>query len=1059
MRKEMYNKTIIAGLLFFTYGYHSAYAQRTSITGTVIDGESNYPVIGASVMVDGSKVGIMTNADGQFKLTVPTPNVTLTIKYVGMKPQHVKLAGNTTNLKITLLPDTKVLNDLVVVAYGTVQKGSFTGAASFLKPNDIKDVPTTSFENALTGKIAGLQVTNSSGQVGEAPSIRIRGIGSMNASNEPLYVIDGVPVISGDIGQSGDLYTSNNAMSSLNPEDIANVTVLKDAAASALYGSRAANGVIVITTKKGTSGKHKVSLKATYGFSPSWATKNYEPASTQEQVNMMYQVYYDANYDTAKKNDAEASQTAIEWLNESFNMHGYQFSVNGTGRYENVTIGNYDNSGRGGKFFDWEKAYFRTAAFQNYDISVSGGNGNSNYYSSLSYIDQQGRIRINDFNRVSGRVNIMQRVGRFFDFTTNVSFSRSKQEGFNDTRNTATNYFLQVRNLLWGMYWPTDYKTGKPFTDRYESYAYNGLYYDDKWSNNSINTHLSVIETLSVHPLPGLDIKSILSYEMSNVKEHLYYSPEYFDGAADNGYVKDTRTTYDDIVSSTTASYHRNFGEHSIGVLAGFEAEKITTDYIRASGTNLAGSDTESISTAGKTDAAGYKWGHALVSLLSKLDYNYMQKYFLSASYRRDGSSRLSKDNRWGNFWSVSAAWNIGQERFMKALPVISSLKLRTSYGVNGTLPTNDYGYMNLVSYGSKYMGNPGALLSTLGNTNLSWETSHTTNIGLDFGLFNQRLRGTIEYFNRNSDNLLQDVPISLVTGFGSVLKNIGSINNHGVEIQLEGDVISNNDWTWTLSANATFLRSNVKKLYGGQDIIWKDPTGGDGRAQYIYREGQSTLAFYGYEWAGVDRTNGNSVYYVNDPSNTQKGDFLYNGRGATYDYNKANYTIIGNALPTVSGGFNSSLRYKNLELNLNFIYKIGGQLYDGAYKDVADDGYYWARIRAKSYYDNMWTPQNPNGSEPRLQGTDLTDAMQYSSRHINNASFLRLKNLSLAYNLPASLIRKAWLSNARVFFTASNLWTISKYKEADPEVNEYGTRGWETPFTKTFTFGIDLTF
>lgn len=1036
----------------------TALAQNT-VSGSVVSQDDGQPVTGATVIVEGTHLGTTTNSEGHFTLSVPSLTVTLKISYLGMNTETVQVGGKS-NIQIKLSPQNKTLDDVVVVAYGTTQKSSYTGSASFIKSDKIKDVPVTSFENALTGKVAGLQITNSSGQLGETPSLRIRGIGSMNASNDPLYVIDGVPVVSGNVGQmSSDLYVTNNIMNSLNPEDIESISVLKDAAASALYGSRAANGVILITTKKGKSGKPKVNVKMTYGFSPSWATKNYEPASVQDQVNMMYQVYYDANYNADTKNDAEASSTALKWLNESFNMHGYQLTAAGTGRYQNINIGEYDNSGRGGKYYDWEKAYFRSAAYQNYDFSVSGGNGTTNYYSSLSYSDQQGRSRANDFKRASGRVNLMQKAGKFFDFTTNVAFSRTRQEGFNDTRNTATNYFFDVRNLLWGMYWPTDYKTGQPYTDRYESYAYNNLYYDKLWSNYTINSQFSAMETVALHPIPRLDIKSILSYETTGVKGHLYYSPEHYDGASTNGSVTETRSTYDDVTSSTTANYNLFSGDHELNIMAGFEAEKVTTDYTRAAGTNLANSDLQSVSIAGAYDAAGYKWGHSLLSVLSKADYNFNQTYYLSASYRRDGSSRLSKDNRWGNFWSVSAAWDMAKEKFMKPLTWLSAFKLRVSYGVNGTLPTDDYGYMSLMTYDSQYMGKPGSQLSTLASSNLSWETSQTTNIGIDFGLFRQRIRGTVEYYTRNSKNLLQDVPISLVTGFSSVLKNVGLINNHGIEVQLDGDVISNKNWLWTLSLNASFLSSKVKKLYDGQDIIWEDPTGDDGRAQFIYREGQSTLAFYGYEWAGVDKSNGNSVYYVNDPSDPKKGDFIYNGRGATYDYKSANYTIIGSAIPAVSGGFSSDLKYKSFDLNLNFIYKIGGKLYDAAYKDVADDGYYWARIRAASYYKDMWTPDNPNGTQPRLQGTDLTDAMQYSSRHISNASFLRLKNLSFGYTLPSNLLQRVFISNARLFFTASNLLTWAKYKEADPEVNQYGTRGWETPISKTFTFGIDLTF
>lgn len=1036
-------------------------AQTSKVSGTVFAEDNNEPIIGASVLVKGTTLGAVTDIEGRFTiLNVPNTAKTLVVSFVGMRKVEVPIAPD---VKVVLKSDSELLDEVMVVAYGTAKKSSYAGSASLVKADALKDIPTTSFENALNGKVAGLQLTTSSGQAGSAPSIRIRGIGSMNAGSEPLYVVDGVPVSSGNTGQmSGELYSTNNIMNTLNPEDIESISVLKDAAASSLYGSRAANGVILITTKKGQIGKPVVTLKAEVGFTPSWATDNYEAASTQENVDMLYSVFYDFGVNNPKDMAAKGytpNTYALYQLNNRFNKHGYQFSTNGDGAYERVNIGEYDNSGRGGKYYDWDKAYFRTAVYQTYDMSVSGATQNTNYYTSISYTEDEGRLKVNSFDRVSGRLNLTQKVGKFLELTTNASLARTKKSGYNDTRNTKTNYFLQTRNLLWGLYWPTDYKTGAPWTDRYGSLAYNGLYYNNEWENNSTSTKIMAAETLTLHLMPGLDVRSIYSYDNTAVKEHLYYSANHYLGSSDNGNVNEYRTTYEKMVSSTTANYSGTFDKHTVGAMVGFEAEKNKTDYVRATGSNLPVSTLHTVSTAGTQTSAGYSWGNSMVSILSKLDYNYDDRYFISGSFRRDGSSRLSKEERWGNFWSVAGAWNIMKEGFMSNLSFLSNLRIRVSYGVNGTLPSDNYGYMSLMNYTNKYLGNPGGTITTVTNDKLSWETSYNTNVGIDFGFFGQRLRGTVEYFNRDSKNLLQDVPISMVTGFSSTLQNVGCINNHGVEVELSGDIIDRGGWLWSAGINATFLSSEVKELYGGADIIWNDPPAEDGRAQYIYREGESTLSFYGYEWAGVDKTNGKSVYYVNDPKNPKAGDFEYNGRGATYDFNEANYTIIGTAVPKVYGGVNTSVSYKGIALSLGFTYKIGGNLYDSAYKDVADDGYYWERIHSKNYYDNLWTPEHTSGTEPRIEGVDLTDPQQYSTRHLFNASYLRLKNLSLAYTLPKTMTRKVFIENARVFFTASNLWTIAKYKDADPEVNEYGTRGWETPIGKTFVVGVELKF
>ena len=1034
----------------------TATAQTEKASGTVVS-ESGEPIVGAAVMIEGTQIGTITDVDGHFSFTeIPVKASKIKVSYLGMQSKTVPLSRKMT---ITLTEDNKTLDDVLVVAYGMAKKSSYAGSASMVTSKQLTDLPSSSFENALTGKVAGLQITNASGQVGSVPTIQIRGIGSMNAGSTPLYVVDGVPMNAGNVGQmSGETYSTNNIMSTLNPEDIESVSVLKDAAAASLYGSRAANGVILITTKQGKKGKAHVEFKSSIGFTPSWATKNYESASTQHQVDMLYTVFHD--YQTSNgADDATANAYALKQLNRKFNRHGYSFSTSGTGAYEDVIISDYDNSGRAGSYYDWDDAYFRTAVYQSNDIAVSGGGDNTSYYSSLSYTKDDGRLRKNSFKRYSGRVNLTQKVGKFLDFNTNVSLARITKTGYNDTRTTGSNYFMQTRNLLWGLYWPTNYATGEDWTTRYGSYAYNGLYYDNEWENKSTDTRVSAVETVTLHLLDGLDLRTIFSYDNTNVRDHLYYSANHFLGSSDEGSIDEMRTNYEKWVSSTTASYNKMFGDHTIGLLFGFEAEKNTTDYTRASGTHLPNSTLHTVSTAGTLSSAGYQWGNTLASIISKVDYNYADRYFLSASYRRDGSSKLAPEERWGNFWSVSGAWRIKQEAFMAPVKWLSDLKLRASYGVNGTLPSSNYAYMNLMSYSSKYMGNPAGIISQMSNVNLSWETNYTFNVGFDFGFFNQRLRGTVEYFTRNSKNLLQDVPISGTTGFSSVLQNIGKINNHGVELTLEGDILRKKDFVWTAGVNATFLSSKVKKLYNGADIIWYDPTGDDNRAQFIYREGESTLAFYGYEWAGVDPTNGKSVYYVNDPDDGQKGDFTFNGRGATYDYNKANYTIIGNGIPDVTGGINTTATWKGIELGLNFTYKLGGSLYDGAYKDVADDGYYWERIRAESYYENMWTPTHTDGTEPALSGNDLTDAIQYSSRHISSATYLRLKTLTLAYTLPRQLVNKVWMSNVRVYFNAENLLTFSKYKEADPEVNSYSTRGWETPIGKSFIFGINITF
>jgi TonB-linked SusC/RagA family outer membrane protein len=654
----MGKRVLFLVLMFVFLLSGNIYSQEINkaITGNVAD-ESGAPIAGVTVKQEGTTNGTATDADGRYSINCGK-TATLVFSYVGYVTQKIKV-NNRSIINITMQDEASNLDEVMVVAYGTAKKSSYSGSASLVKEDALKDVPVTTFENALNGKVSGLQITNTSGQAGAAPTIRIRGIGSMNASNSPLYVIDGVPVTSGNVGQMGSYtYSGNNVMNSLNPDDIESISVLKDAAASSLYGSRAANGVILITTKKGQEGKANVNLNYSIGFTPSWATKNYEAASTEEQVKMLYMIFHDYRTSNGKTDD-DANAYALKQLNKKFNKFGYAFTTDGTGLNANVIISDYNNSGRAGTYYDWDKALFRSAMYQNYDLAVSGASPSTNYYTSFAYTKDEGRIKINSFDRFSGRVNLNTKVGKFFEIGTNVSASRTKTSGYNDTRTTGNNVFMQSRNLLWGLYWPTDYSTGKDWTSRYGSYAYNPLYYNNQWENSSINNKLTAVETVTVHLLPVLNVRSIFSYDITTVKDHVYYSALHFDASSENGEVDEMRTQYTKMVSSTTANYSQTFGMHTVQAMAGFEAEKNKTDFTRSTGTNLPTSTLHTVSTAGTLEAAGYNWGNSMVSLLSKFDYNYNEKYYLSASLRRDGSSRLSKDSRWGNFWSVAGSWNI----------------------------------------------------------------------------------------------------------------------------------------------------------------------------------------------------------------------------------------------------------------------------------------------------------------------------------------------------------------------------------------------------------------
>ncbi|MBV2226922.1 SusC/RagA family TonB-linked outer membrane protein [Sphingobacterium mizutaii] len=1034
-------------------------AQQIAVAGKV-SGSDGTPLVGVTVSVKGTTISTSTNENGLFSLNADH-NATLVVSYIGYTSQEIPLNGRKA-INITLNQDDQAIDEVMVVAYGTAKKSSFTGSAATVNyEKEAKDIPVTSFEQALTGRIPGVQINTTSGQAGSTSSIRVRGIGSMNASNEPLYVVDGVPVVSGNVGQmSGALSgSSNNIMATINPNDIESISILKDAAAASLYGSRAANGVVIITTKSGKAGKPKIDFRTSYAVTPNWATDNYKPGNPQEQIQYFYQIFHD--YRTSNGYTQEqANQYALNRMNTRFGIHGYEFSSEGTGLYDKIIIkGKTDGvENRDGQYFDWNDALFRTGKYQTNDLAVSGASDKTKYYSSLSYTTDKGRAYTNEFERIGGRLNFSQKLSEKVEFATNFNLNHNNKEGYNDTRNTGTNYMYLANNLLFPFYWPTDYKTGKEYTTRYNSLGYNPLYYDKQWENNSKTLRIVAAPSLTVKFLPELTGKTIFSYDNAEVKDHLYYSPLHYHttyGATANGTVFEYSTNYKKLISSSTLNYNKTFAtEHTLDLLVGFEAEKNETNYQFASGSNLPSSSLHTVATAGIKDADAYMWGNNMMSVFSRAEYNFKNTYFLSGSLRRDGNSRLGPDTRWGNFWSLSAAWNLKNESFISDIEEINLLKLKASYGTNGTLPTSNFGWRSLASYGYNYMDQPGGILTTIADKDLKWEKSHTFNVGAEFGLFNNRLYGTVEYFNRDSKDLLQDVNISLVTGFNSTLLNVGEINNKGLEISIGGDLIKKDDFRWSANVNTSFLKSKVSKLYGGKDITWWDPTGGDSRVQFMYKEGEDVYSYYMAEWAGVDPSNGKPMWYTNDGT---EGEFLHNGRGATNKVSDAKQVIVGSPIPKAYGGFNTDIEYKGFSLGLNFTYKIGGKLFDAGSRDVAEDGYYWERIRSYYAIQNVWTPDNTDALYPFVSGNDPEDGITRSTRHLYDASFLRLKNVNVSYRLPSAVVSKIGFSNARIFFNGTNLLTASKFKWADPEVNQFGTRGWETPFGKTYTFGLEV--
>jgi TonB-linked SusC/RagA family outer membrane protein len=509
------------------------------------------------------------------------------------------------------------------------------------------------------------------------------------------------------------------------------------------------------------------------------------------------------------------------------------------------------------------------------------------------------------------------------------------------------------------------------------------------------------------------------------------------------------------MVSSSTLNYDLTFlDKHNIAFLAGFEAEKNQTDIIRASGTNLPTLSARTVATAGDKTSNAYNYGNNMMSMLSRLEYNFENKYYVSGSLRRDGSSKLSGESRWGDFWSVSGAWRLKNEECLKNVEWLSNLRIKASYGVNGTLPDNNYGHMSLYSFGYNYNNAPGGRITTVADSKLTWETNYTYNLGLESGLFDNRLTFNIEYYNRESKNLLQNVPISTITGFSNILTNFGAMNNSGLEIEVGGDIIRQKDLRWNLSVNGATLKSKVTKLYEGADIIWYDPTGGDNQARFIYREGISPKSFWGKEWAGVDPDNGDPMWYTNNTTATPYK--TINGRNVTNKWSNASETVTGSADPKFFGGINTDVTWKGFSLYLNFTYSLGGEAYNAFERYMNDDGYFTSRTRAKKAMD-YWKKPGDITQGPRISIDESEQFNSHQDRWLYKNNYIRLKNTTLSYNLPPKIVEKVKLSNCRIYFSGMNLLTKASQNDFDPEVSAYGVRGWEMPIGKTYTFGIEI--
>ena len=1048
-------------ILFVLCAFSSAMllAQPITVKGTVIGSEDGLPIIGAYVLQQGTNNGTSTDLDGTFTLEVPK-DATLVVSSVGFKTQSVPVNGRAV-IEITLASETEALDEVMIVAYGTVKKGSYSGSATMVKEDALKDAPVMSFESVLSGKAAGVQVSSTTGQPGAQADISIRGFGSFNAGNQPLYVIDGVPATSGD-WSSGNISTS--AMSFLNPSDIESITILKDAAAASLYGSRASNGVILVTTKKGKQGKVTSSFKASVGVSY-FAYDNYELANEQETEDLIRMAWY--NYGV---------QTPSAWNKSYASVDDYaEAKVNSI--YPKKDTSKYI-------YKDWEDVLFRTGVAQNYEYSVSGGGEKGRVYASVAYSDQQGLTSIEYLTRFSATVNGEANVNKFIKVGGNLQYSRTAQSGHQENHSKDDPYTIWKKSL--NPRWPYAYADGTLYKEQWISgtSSVNPVDYLDKQINDAMQNRLLLKGWMQVNFTEWLTAKSTISNDWLNVHDRfgwLYGHPNFYAYSKQGGYMSDRHRNVNRLVSSTTLNFDKTWGKHHVSAMAGWEAESEKYHLTRAGKTGFSYQGaTESVFGAEYDDSYSYSRDAGLLSALASLNYDYDNRYYVTGTFRRDGSSKLSPETRWGNFWSVSGSWRFSNESFLKDVEWLNDGKLRGSYGTSGTLPSNYFGFMSTYSYGV-YGAEGASYPSSLANADLTWEKNKNWNVAVDATIFD-KWTISAEYFEKETYDLLLSAKIPSTTGFTSTLTNIGSMKNKGIEIAVNYDILKTKDWDLSIGANWSSIDNKILSLATADEVQNDRPfqrRAGYSFYQYRLRDclGIAQEDFddeFGHTIKAGDNYFAEGSYYekgekadqyikFKDGTEVKKGEIVpqsgYNYAPTTRGY-AGQFVIDGKtALPKGYGGFNVDLRWKDLSFSMAWAYKYGHYIFDNCTDDFFADGYVTKYMNIAKGQVDCWTPENKDAKYPKRIASNSQSGNYYDSDNfLFKGDFLRLKNATVSYNLPKNFTKKAGITNARVYVAGANLLTFSGL-HVDPEIRQSGVYDMGMPAMRTVTFGVEVSF
>lgn len=991
---------------------HRAVGQQR-VSGTVVSAMDGTPLAGVSIRVNGRAGSSITDDRGQFQLTVPATDVTLVFTSIGYEDQEVPLQGRT-SLQIVLQEAERSLDEVqITVPYGNQSRGSFTGSAAVVRGEDLADRPRSSFQTSLQGNVAGLQVMESTGQPGAAPTIRLRGITSFGASNTPLYVVDGVPMLTQNV--SGLAFSSNSG-AGINPNDIESVTVLKDASATSVYGSQAANGVIMITTKSGKAGRTAINFSANYGINHISTGARSKPLSTAEMTELLIEGVINS--------DIDATVSAI-----STPEAAYEYLV-GQGLNPNIDT-------------DWYDIIVQTGQYQQYNLSASGGTDKTRFFLSGNYYTQDAVTKGQGFERKTGRLNIEHQASDRLSFSARLS-GAAQQLNTIPAAGSGQNPMRSLNRLVpWLAPYNEDGSYNMAIThnpelvrleNRYETNIYQAV--------GNVGGEYKLLKSLAVESRAGIDF--------SFSDDFRYWSPLSRDGMGPNGRGMQYDRTWNNWTLTNLLKFNDRFNEWGISATLGQEAGKRNLKSVSTQANNYVAEDLYTLANTSEPYIAWSSQSHASIASYFLIgNFDFAEKYYLNASVRRDGSSRFGRDVRYGNFWSLGFAWNLHKEGFMETVGFVDQLKLRASIGTSGNQLGEYYGALGYYSTNQNYLNQPGFAIGQIESGSLRWERNRPIDIGVEFALFNNRLDGTVDWYSRQTSDLIQDMPVSHTNGVTSLNYNVGGMRNYGVEVALNSRNVVSKDgrgFAWSTNFNITTQHNKI--------TAYQDDRKVEGR--YLREVGGDFYQFYLREYAGVDRQTGEALWYTNSSRET-----------TTNDYNEAApFKQDGkSALANFFGGITNTFSYRGVSLSALVYFNWGGYVYDIWGQYTQSDGS--ARLSetgaiARMTYENHWREPGQDAAYPKMvfggRQSGLTG--QESTRFLYDGSYIRLRDVTLSYQLPTDQLRLPF-SNATIYVRGNNLYTFIKddLLPFDPETDVSGLLDQNLPIARQYVFGINVRF